>query len=177
MLLDKTTLQWASYVFSTVVMGNRKLMWLKAAVACKWKQERLFKSHNWESSHQFSSWLFLLVVLLSCCDNFVVSFGGCSPPSPQFERASWVQTSPLYATVELLLNRPHKRVGKYDDGGQKLIYVEYLRCSVLYGTFETFATGKTIHHTAPLLTDFNVTGPHALVLNVSFHYWHEFSVN
>lgn len=62
-------------------------------------------------------------------------------------------------------------------GGLKLICGVYLRCSVLCGTVETFATGKSIHHLSPLLTDFNVTGPHALVLNVSFHYWREFLVN
>ncbi len=56
------------------------------------------------------------------------------------------------STMELLLGRPLKG-GEIWWGGQKLICVDYLRCSVLYGTDEPFTTGKSIHHTVPLLTD------------------------
>lgn len=65
----------------------------------------------------------------------------------------------MHATMEILLNPPLKRVGKFDSGGQKLICVEYLRCSEPYGTVEPLAAGKLIHHAATLLTDCNVKGP------------------
>lgn len=57
-------------------------------------------------------------VYRSCCDSFVVSVGGCGPPRPRFVRASWVQTSPPHATMELLLNNPLERVGKFDEGAK-----------------------------------------------------------
>lgn len=45
-------------------------------------------------------------------------------------------------------------------------------CSVLSGTVAPSATGKSINHTVhPLWMDLNVTGLHAVVLNVSFHWW------
>lgn len=46
--------------------------------------------------------------------------------------------------------------GKFEEGGQNLIL---FMCSVLYGTVEPFATGKSITHSVPLLTEFDVTRP------------------
>ena len=58
--------------------------------------------------------------------------------------------------------------GKFNEGGPW----SDLWCSVLSGTVALSATGKSINHTVhPLWTDLNVTGPHAVVLNVSFHWW------
>lgn len=76
--------------------------------------------------------------------------------------------APQWNCYSIVLSRGY---GNLMFGGQKLIRVECLRRSVLYGTVEPFVTGKSINHTVPLPTEFNVTGPHAVVLSVSFHHW------
>lgn len=51
--------------------------------------------------------------------------------------------------MKVLCNRPLRRVRKFDEGDQTQICVQCIRRSVLFGTVEPFAKGKSIHHTVP----------------------------
>lgn len=64
---------------------------------------------------------FFFTACSSCCVSFVLSAWRTQPTRPRFLRASWVQTSPTCTTMELLLNRPLERVGKFNEGGHKVI--------------------------------------------------------
>lgn len=169
MLLEETTrlVMRARYVLSINVLTK---------LCCGWKPQMFATGSkkvifNQEVSENFvtnsaAGFFLLLVVLVVSALCWVL--GGRSPPRPRFLRASWVQTSPPCTTMELLLNRPLERVGKFNEGGHKVI------CDVLCSLelLRHPPQEKSINHTVhPLWMDLNVTGPHAVVLNVSFHWW------
>lgn len=147
MLLDKTTaVSWALYVFSTAVMENRKLMWLKATDACNWKQETLFFSCR------------MCLRILSPIQQLGVF--GCSSSKLLWQLCSEVwrmqPTPPTVCNRLMGSSPPHNGTvtqssswegGEIWSGGPKTDCVEYLGCCVLCGTVEPFATGKSIHHT------------------------------
>lgn len=178
MLLDKKTLLWAELHTCSALLSREIESWCG-------KKPQTPATENKKDFFSHRTCLRILSPIqqlgLFACSSSVLLWQLCSefwrmqPTLLTAVRASWVHTSSLDATVELLLSRSLERVGKFKERGQKLIYVVYLRCSVLYGTVEPFTTGKSI--LSPLLTDFNVTGSHTLVLNVFFHYWREFLGN
>lgn len=134
----------ALWVFSATVMTNLKLLWSKANADNRKTRMSfpVYRTCLWNLS-PILQLDFVLVVLV-------------------FRRTQVTPPTVCEPLMELLLNCPRKRVGKFDEGGAK----KDLRCRcALWNCWAVRYTGKSIHHTVPPADRFNVTGPHSVFLS------------